>query len=240
MQMSDLFPKLAAGRRDGAVAEERGIVRAPVRQNRPPPDFGYSMGHFVSFLDQERLEELAGLLDLPVSSLTKFGIGYGPGSEHERFWAIPEVNCQGTAIGILRRYADGRKLAIAGSQRGLIVPAGWADRPGPVFIPEGFSDTAALTFRGHAAIGRPSARGGVELLAEFFGDVQRDVIIILGENDQKPDGSWPGRDGAIDVARQLTRRLGREVRYSLPPTGFKDVRDFVIGRRISNVHRGND
>ena len=49
----------------------------------------------------------------------------------------------------------------------------------------------------------------------------------MGENDRKPDGSWPGRDGAIAVARGLARGLGRDVKHILPPAPFKDMRSYL-------------
>ncbi|MGL6074030.1 MAG: hypothetical protein ACRC8S_07705, partial [Fimbriiglobus sp.] len=50
------------------------------------------------------------------------------------------------------------------------------------------------------------------------------------ENDRKPDGSWPGRDGAQRVAESLTRDLGRKVRWVMPPEDAKDVRDWLTAR----------
>ncbi|WP_171475045.1 hypothetical protein [Frigoriglobus tundricola] len=47
-----------------------------------------------------------------------------------------------------------------GSKRGLTLPTGWRDRPGPVFVVEGPTDAAALTAAGLAAVGRPSNAGG--------------------------------------------------------------------------------
>jgi phage/plasmid primase-like uncharacterized protein len=143
---------------------------------------------------------------------------------------MPEYDAQGRVIGILCRSRDGSKRAIVGSKRGLYLPNGWRELPGPVFMPEGFSDTAALIAEGVAAVGRPSCTGGVDLLAELLRGVDRDIVIV-GENDAKPDGRWPGRDGAEKTARQLGQLLGREIRYTLPPDGYKDVREFVTTQR---------
>ena len=52
-------------------------------------------------------------------------------------------------------------------------------------------------------------------------------IIVVGERDAKPDGRWPGRDGARSVAKELAKRLGREVRWILPPEGAKDMRSYL-------------
>src|SRR5262249_27307554 len=56
------------------------------------------------------------------------------------------------------------------------------------------------------------------------------TIIVVGERDGRP-GAWPGRDGAVAVAAQLTRALDREVRWALPPAPHKDVRDWVIAQK---------
>ena len=79
-----------------------------------------------------------------------------------------------------------------------------------------------------AAVGRPSCTGGVELLAELLNGVDHDIIVV-GENDAKPDGRWPGRNGAKEVAQKLADLLDRKVQWTLPPGGFKDVRDYLNG-----------
>jgi hypothetical protein len=77
-----------------------------------------------------------------------------------------------------------------------------------------------MAHAGLAVVGRPSNTGGVELLAELFRALpaSRDLLIV-GENDAKTDGSWPGRDGAVSVARRLSAALGRTVHWTLPPGG---------------------
>jgi len=101
----------------------------------------------------------------------------------------------------------------------------------PVFVVEGPTCTIAATSGGLSVVGRHSNTGGVELLADLFRDLDPDrPIIILGENDQKPDGSWPGRDGAESVARRLAALLGRSVLKAMPPAEAKDVRDWLISQ----------
>ena len=63
-------------------------------------------------------------------------------------------------------------------------------------------------------------------LAELLRDVDR-KIVVLGENDGKENGFWPGKEGAESVAKKLGKRLGREIRVSYPPAGFKDIREFI-------------
>src|SRR5205085_334883 len=117
-----------------------------------------------------------------------------------------------------------------GSKRGLIIPEGWERRKGPVLLAEGASDTAALHALGLAAVGRPSNGGGVQALAELLRGCDREVI-VLGEFDPKRDGTWPGLTGAQAVAAQLAGRLGRQVRWALPPDQAKDVREWLTRQK---------
>jgi hypothetical protein len=75
---------------------------------------------------------------------------------------------------------------------------------------------------------RPSNTGGVDHLAVLLNDLPRDRrIVVVGENDEKENGLWPGRDGAERVAADLARLLGRKVEALLPPGDAKDPREFV-------------
>ena len=62
----------------------------------------------------------------------------------------------GRIIGINRRFRDGSKKHLKGTKRGLTYAEDWATTDGPILLPEGGSDTAALLTMGLAAIGRPS------------------------------------------------------------------------------------
>jgi hypothetical protein len=193
----------------------------------------------------EKLTELESRLGVPEEALLRLGVGWKQTNwrrnEHEEWiddgpaWTFPEQSGEGEIIGIQRRYVDESidKRAISGSKRGLSVPAAWEEIPGPVFIPEGASDVAALISVGLCAIGRPSATGGIGHLARFLRGVDR-RIIVLGENDRKADGRWPGKEGAETVARALERELKRQIEVGFPPEGFKDVRAYVQSRRDDN------
>ena len=58
------------------------------------------------------------------------------------------------------------------------------------------------------------------------------AVLVVGENDGKADGSWPGRDGAKAVAQQLAGHWDATVSWTLPPLGTKDVRAWV-GEKIA-------
>ena len=114
-----------------------------------------------------------------------------------------------------------------GSHRGLYLPVGWETMPGPVYLPEGMSDTAALLSTGRCAIGRPSAQGGTPYLVKLLRKHKDREIIVVGENDQKSDGTWPGRTGMENLVKILVDQLGRKIGSQMPPPGYKDTRTYL-------------
>lgn len=191
------------------------------------PDWPARAATFAKNLDATRRAELAARLNLPVAALDALPLlGFDPDDRVGACYTFPEVDAGGTVVGLLRRFADASKKTMAGSRRGLTLPTGWRETPGPVFVVEGPTDTLALVAAGLGAVGRPSNSGGVKLLAALFKDTDCDLVVV-GENDAKGSGEWPGRDGARAVARGLAAALGRAVRTALPPTDAKDVRDWL-------------
>ena len=175
---------------------------------------------------------LADALGLPVGVMAELHVGYTAEGPHPEpggpCWTFPELNAAGQAVGITCRYLGGEKKAFPGGSRGLSIPDRWQERDGPILLPEGQSDTLALTAAGLAAIGRPSNMGGVDHLAALLASVPADrEIIVLGELDPNDKGQWPGREGAIKTASELMGKLGRPVHYAFPPDGAKDVRAWV-------------
>lgn len=179
-----------------APTERRVATRLPARKPaKPPTDWSAAAKGFSANLDGGRRGELAVRLGLPAGVLDALPlIGW---NAVEDCWTFPETDGSGKVVGLNRRFPDGAKKVAAGGSRGLYVPAGWRDRPGPVFLVEGASDTLALTACGLAAVGRPSNVLGADQLAVLLRGLPAGrVVRIVAENDQKPDGKWPGRDGA--------------------------------------------
>lgn len=79
----------------------------------------------------------------------------------------------------------------------------------------------------YCCIGRPSNSGGLILLTEMFNECPDRDVIVVGENDKKPNGEWAGR-AAEPLAKQLAQELGRPVSWALPKNG-KDARDVLRG-----------
>jgi hypothetical protein len=180
------------------------------------------------------LSPLAQQLGLPEAVLDLLWVGLlRPG-----VWSFPEYDGQGRAIGLTLRFPDGSKKAVAGSRRGSTVPAPllegrWAPLPpGPLYIAEGATDTAALLAVGCLAVGRPAAIPSPavcaffkEFLAKYQATHTGREVVVVGDND--PHGA--GIRGALALKGFLENVLGKPVHAARPQDGFKDVREQVTG-----------
>jgi hypothetical protein len=224
-------PRFSLYRAEGHDPSARGVSAEDDTPNALSVDWDSQAVKYQEQLTQQLHQELAdrlGVPDLSERIFRGFRVGWDLDS---RSWTVPERNGDGRVVGINRRFRGGEKRMIAGSQRGLYYAPDWESGNGPIFCPEGFSDTAVLTAMGLSAVGRPSNTGGVEYLAELLERLPAArVVIVLGEHDPKPDGQWPGKDGAISTAEGLARRLDRPVLYAFPPGNDKDVRSWVLAR----------
>jgi hypothetical protein len=197
---------------------------------KPAIDWPERATAFRQALTPELRKELADSLGLPETVADSVGTGW---CVEESCWTFPELDGKGEVVGITRRYRDGQKKAMAGGGRGLCIPSDFAQRDGPVLLPEGPSDTMALTALGLKAVGRPSNTGGVEYLAELLhGLPSATDVTVLGEHDQKDNGQWPGKEGAERTASALSQKLTRPVGIAFPPPGVKDVRAWVLARQM--------
>jgi len=183
----------------------------------------------------DQVQLLAGQLGVSVASLHQLRCGWDQGRQ---CWTFPTRDSDQQVIGIAQRLESPRKnrdgkvitkAMVTGSRQGLFYdPAAWSRGSGPILLVEGASDTAAAITMGLAAVGRPSNRGGIEHLAQLLRDVPADrPIVVVGERDQKPDGNWPGRDGAVSTATQLAKALHRAILWAMPPDLAKDTREFL-------------
>lgn len=189
--------------------------------------------------------EVAEELGVSIEALELLEVGAG--WDHiGPFSSWPARDVRWKPIGIVRRYADGKKLTeTGGSNSGLFFRQQWWKDRGPVFLPEGGSDVAALLTMGLCAIGRPSNIGGIEKLIGLLSGKGSRPIIVLGERDEKPEKrgqpktkrscpSWcvgcahcfPGKYGAVKTADALSAALKREVYWRLIDDA-KDVRSWL-------------
>jgi hypothetical protein len=189
----------------------------------------------AEMLREKDKEELSRLIGLPVSCFAAIPLlGANSWGNDGTTFTFPEHNGKEKVSCIVQRIPTPpgvpvRKEALKNGNRGLTLPQGWRDKPGPLFIDEGATDTLAMCAAGLNAIGRPLNSGGCKELGELLKSYPPDrEIIVLGENDRKPDGQWPGRDGALLVAGKLSDLLGgRSIRVAMPPPPAKDVRDWL-------------
>jgi hypothetical protein len=248
----DAFPDCEPDEAGAVIRPRRtGSYFRPVHLDAPPELIAQMTAkaeryqkHLLERPDE--LTELASRLDVEEEALQRLRVGWkeenrrpdihGTWIDDGPAWTFPEMNAAGEIIGIQRRFEDESldKRVVSGSMRGLYIPIGWEEIAGPIYIPEGASDVAALISVGRCAIGRPSARGGVEHLAGLLRGVDR-RIIVLGENDRKADGRWPGKEGVVRVAGALASELGRPVEKAFPPAGHKDVREWIASLRTNNL-----
>ncbi|MEM9374133.1 MAG: DUF3987 domain-containing protein, partial [Planctomycetota bacterium] len=186
-----------------------------------------------SALTEDHLHRLAEATGLEADLWDRLGVGWT--NESGGAWCLPERDAAGRVIGVQYRSPDGQKGFAKGTHRGLTIPEDFAAHAelcgdDPVLIVEGASDVVAARAMGFAAVGRPSNTGGVGLLATFL---EGRNVLVMGERDQKPDGSWPGRDGAERVANGLAGAWGVPVPVIFPPEGVKDLRELMA------VHHGD-
>ena len=237
LDFSDLRPNLQRGNRRDVIRERflpRQISLSQSYSRETLPDFRCLAGYFQAAFTIQKRNLLADNVGLHPGMFESFCLGWGRDSFGE-FCAIPEFDSHMNPIGILRRYPDSSKYMIPGGARGLIYAGTWATHPTPVFICEGLTDTVVLNACGLAAIGRPSANGGASLLAELLAGCGRDIY-LLGENDQRVDGSWPGKTGADRVAESLRAQLNMNVPLIMPPANYKDVRHLYHAAGQQGVH----
>ncbi len=194
-----------------------------------------------------RLGRLAESLGVPAASLDAVGFGTLPvcDANKEECWASPEYDGAGEVVGLLRR-AGGGKYRVKGSRNGLSYAADWSPPAGGLLpIVEGATDVAACHAAGFAAIGRPTNTPGrktppwLAWLADMIRGLPDSVTpVVVGENDEKDNGLWPGRDGAEATAKGLAKLLGRPVRWCMPPEGVKDVRAWYVALSAAGEDAG--
>jgi hypothetical protein len=216
------------------------------RPRQPPPvvDWGETAKRMYRAGAAER-ERLAGELGTSVDSLEELMVGVGHDDYRSlAFSSWPERNAAGVVVGIVRRYRDGSKKTMQGSHHGLYYGRTPFAMPGPVLLPEGGSDTAALIGIGINAVGRPSNVGGVDELAKLLRGIGK-TIVVLGERDKKHiiecdclNGTcmrcWPGFSGAKITAERLAIKLKRHIAIKIF-RGAKDAREWVNQHRDASA-----
>lgn len=193
--------------------------------------------------------KLAEILGVSAEVLEQLGVGWRWGDVdrgkelHDGDWIYPMRDGSGQVVGVHRRLAipflkDGKlvsKLMVQGSKLGLVYsPEHWSQGDGPILLPEGMSDVAALMTLHLSAVGRPNDQGGAEDIAQLLAGTDRPIIVI-GENDTKPNGRCPGREGAIKTAKNLAEGMQRDVMWAMVPEPAKDAREWMASALASGM-----
>jgi hypothetical protein len=225
------------------------LAKKRQRQSYTPLEWEGSWCGYLSRrrANHEAIERLAWQLGVSTTSLEQIGVGWTPEGQDdydpdlilpERF-LFPEMDADENVIGInARPWPRGEKRQIWGGRRGIVYDLAEVVGLGAddvLLIVEGASDVAAAMTIGLYAIGRPNNTGGADLVAELIRKHAPPGAkwVIVGENDQKEDGKWPGREGAIKVAGEVAQLLGQgEGHWCLPPANVKDLRGWLIQSRI--------
>ncbi len=204
---------------------------------KPKVDWGTRAVRYAAGFTPARRQVLSETLKLPPESFDALAnIGVEAVSTAGITFTFPETDAAGVVIGINRRFPDGSKKMLPGGKRGLILPSNRTACPGPIFVVEGPTDVLAMHTAGLAVVGRPSNSSGAKLLAQLFADLPPErPIIVVGENDRKEGGPWPGRDGAVSLARKLSAYLRRPIPFAFPPDSLKDVRDWLTSPNRTQV-----
>lgn len=192
------------------------------------------------------VERFARQLGIPAESLWAYGCRWKRIDVYPRrdddpgeLWC-PEHDGDGRKVGYLIRGWDGKKSFLTGSNRGIsfVVRDPFAI-PGPVYLVEGHTDIATLHAIGLCAIGRPSNKGGIQQLATLLSDLPKSrEIIVVGENDLKENGNWPGREGAEHTASSLAALLNRPIKAAMVPEPFKDSREWFTAPQLCTEELG--
>lgn len=175
---------------------------------------------------RSQIEKLASDLGVSPESLEDLRVAW---SEPDGCWLFPERDHQKRIIGLMKRFPDGTKRFVSGGRRGLYIPTSFSDRKSEIIVVEGGSDTAAGLTLGWNVIGRASASDGVSLLISLLKSA-KGRICVLGDNDPKRDGTWPGRRGAEQAAQRLGAALRTDVCVTSIPMKYKDLRELVQAR----------
>ncbi|MGD0572293.1 MAG: hypothetical protein ABSB11_04665 [Sedimentisphaerales bacterium] len=169
----------------------------------------------------ERYRDISTALSVSEASLHSLRVGWDGSS-----YTFPMCDADGRIIGIRRRFPNGKKVCVTKSRNGLFLPDGLTGIS-PLLILEGNSDAAAGLDMGFDCIGRPNCSGGVDLIIRYVKKHQYQNIVIVADNDSKPDGSNPGAIGGHRLAAAL-RLYCPDIRVVLPPVEYNDLRAWKL------------
>lgn len=220
--------------------------RTTARTRKPKaaksPTWSTRAVHYATKLTGQDRVDLAAQLGVPASALSLIPLAGLSGHTSAGIVAtFPEVDADGVTVGITERDPSREKKSqsMPGGERGLILAVGWDGPPGPVLAVEGATDVLACAAAGLCVVGRPGAKAKPELLAELVSRLPADrAVIVVGENDRKANGDWPGREGAEATAARLAALVPNPVFWAMVPDVAKDSREFLSNAAGDWAERG--
>lgn len=194
----------------------------------PPLDVEDYFSKLSTGNDQVRLSRaLMRELSLPADLFLALDVRWDRGA---RAAAFPMRDGEGHIVGLrYRQLETGRKWALKGGHDGLFfLPESLAAEKEEFFICEGPTDLLAAIACGRTnAVARSSCMTGLSHLKTLIRRYGVNTVTIASDRDEpkaRPDGStWlPGQEGAAKLANDL----GIASRIILPPSKYKDLRDW--------------
>jgi len=186
------------------IADASRRTMPPAKPAKPPLTIDAGAIHDALRLSTPPADLLAMSERLGVSEYSLDCIGAAWHAE-KLAWAFPMRDAAGLVVGIRLRADDGRKWAVTGSRAGLFYDP-FMDVPEDrvLYVAEGPTDTAAAITLGLPCIGRHACRGQVAAVAALARRMGFRRAVIISDNDAaKSDGSYPGQEGAEELALAL-------------------------------------
>lgn len=223
---------------DGALRQAANggfvhVLREPVDRRAPRPPRQVTLGPAprdladkvlrrveVAWRDASGLDRHARALGVKRNSLESL-LAFTDGD----LLQVPMFDGGRRVLGVRVRHIDGSKWSWPGGREGVFLPIPPC-AAGPILLPEGPTSSAALLDLGFAVVGRPCAKPGALAMASLRTILRGRDVVLVGENDRKPDGRHPGAEGAIHCAQALLLDAA-SVRVIYPPRGNKDSRDAI-------------
>lgn len=217
MTMNEMFDTALSTR--SAIQPPRRRSGFITRVTESVPGLGDRQAIYTRSANDARVGELAEQLNVSAESLRAIGIGW---CVSDNCWTFPEYNGEQQICGIVRRFKTGAKRSMNGGHRGLTLPQDWQIGCKPLYICEGQSDVAAAISKGMRAIGRPGISAGLGDLATLLRR-ESGKLIVVADNDHHDEK----RFCAKALAKKLAGTLQRPVNLIAPPSGYKDLREFL-------------
>lgn len=204
----------------------QALRKAPPRPERveaPVVDFSSMLGAWQASTADSQIGQLAESLGVEPSALRSIGACW---SASNRAWAFPMKSASGNVVGVRLRNNQGAKWAVKGSRQGLFIPSGVPSGQFIAYLPEGPTSLSAVLSMGLYGIGRPNCLTGGEQAGIYLRSIGIFKAVIISDNDNlKQLGNAQARPG-IEGAIRTKKDTGLISTIWIPPSPFKDVRDF--------------